>query len=71
MTVTQISRVVPFFLIISVLYAAGCAAFTNTKPNDLGNTSKRRIIEQFIADMPIVHVEVLIARVIRGKSSYG
>ena len=60
MTVTQISRVVPFFLIIGVLYGTGCGAFTKNNPYVLGNPTGR-IVEQFIEDMPILHAEMLIA----------
>ena len=55
-----LSHILLFFLIIGILYGTGCGTFTKNIPNDLG-VSRGRIVEQFVADMPIVGVEALIA----------
>ena len=54
------SRIILLLLTIGILYGTDCGAFTKNEPYILGNPTGR-IVEQFIEDMPIVHVEVLIA----------
>ena len=52
------SRIILLPLIIGILYGTGCGAFTKNNPYVLNPTG--RIIEQFIADMPIVDIDVLM-----------
>ena len=54
------SRIILLLLIIGILYGTGCTAFTKNEPNVLGNPTGR-IIEQYVEDMSIVGVNVLIA----------
>ena len=60
MTVTHISRIVLFFLIIGIFYCTGCAAFVKNEPNDFG-ASTGHIVEQYVEDMSIGVIKVLIA----------
>ena len=53
------SRIILLFLIIGILYGTGCGVFTKNT-NDFG-ASTGRIIEQYVEDMSIVGVNVLIA----------
>ena len=54
------SRIILLPLIIGILYGTGCGAFTKNEPYILGNPTGH-IVEQYVEDMPVMDVEVLIA----------